>query len=232
MQELTNAFLICGTAQDASATKLADLSDRLKMRSGFSKFHLNRLWVLHRNTAPSWGRRLGILRTKFGFYTNPVIEDKVYKWAHAVNTQVCEEETEQWWRAVEDKSTPLTYRTHKAEIAMEPLYDNSGGSALLFGARAGGLRTLAYRRRFDTSTDMARLICQICGTEEKTTEHIVLHCADLGPSQLEGTTFTLALGFRGDMKKSTAVARAVPITKQIGAVVAQSAQTVPTRRQC
>ncbi|KAH8037610.1 hypothetical protein HPB51_015044 [Rhipicephalus microplus] len=52
LQELTNAFLICGTARDASATKLVDLSDLLGMRSGFSKLHLNRLWVLDRNTAP------------------------------------------------------------------------------------------------------------------------------------------------------------------------------------
>ncbi|KAH8027143.1 hypothetical protein HPB51_003512 [Rhipicephalus microplus] len=141
--------------------------------------------------------------------------DKMYKWAHAVKTQVCEEETEQWRRAMEDKSTLLTYCTHKADdIGMEPLYNNSGGGALLFQARTGALRTLAYRPTFDTSADVARAICRICGTEEETTEHIVLYCADLCPGHLEGTTFSLALGFRGDAEKSTAVARAVHIKKQ------------------
>ncbi|KAH8031178.1 hypothetical protein HPB51_013635 [Rhipicephalus microplus] len=138
----------------------------------------------------------------------------MYKWAHAVKTQVCEEETKQWRGAMEDKSALLTCRTHKADMGMEPLYDNSGGSALLFEAHAGALCTLAYRYRFDTPADVARAICRIFGTEEKTTKHIVLRCADLCPGHLEGTTFPLALGFREDTEKSTAVARAVHVTKQ------------------
>ncbi|KAH8018924.1 hypothetical protein HPB51_013990 [Rhipicephalus microplus] len=175
-------------------------------------------------TQTQWCRRLGSLKRKFGFSANPMIEDKMYKWAHAVKTQVCEEETEQWRRAMEDKSTLLTYRTHKADIGMEPLYDNRGGSALLFEARAGALRTLAYRRKFDTSVDVARAICRICSTEEETTKHIILSCADLCPGHLVGTTFPPALGFQGDTEKNTAVARAVYMRKQkIGAVVAQSA---------
>ncbi|KAH8009173.1 hypothetical protein HPB51_011345 [Rhipicephalus microplus] len=113
---------------------------------------------------------------------------------------------------MEDECTLLTYRTHKADIGIECLYNNSGGSALLFEARAGALRRLSYRRKFDTSADVARAIFRICGTEEDTTEHIFLRCLCLG--HLEGTTFTLALGFRGDTEKSTAVAREVYVTKQ------------------
>ncbi|KAH6947507.1 hypothetical protein HPB50_019583 [Hyalomma asiaticum] len=93
-------------------------------------------------TQTQWCRRLGNLKRKFGMSAKPVVEDRMYKWAHAVKTQVCEEETEQWRRAMENKSPLLTYRTHKADIGTEPLYDNSGGSALLFEARAGALRTL------------------------------------------------------------------------------------------
>ncbi|KAH8035675.1 hypothetical protein HPB51_007919 [Rhipicephalus microplus] len=83
----------------------------------------------------------------------------------------------------------------EADIRMELLYDNSGGSALLFEARAAALRTLVYHRRFNTSADVARIICRICGTEEETIEHIVLRCADLcpDPGHLEDTTFPLAL---------------------------------------
>ncbi|KAH6925985.1 hypothetical protein HPB50_012920 [Hyalomma asiaticum] len=99
---------------------------------------------------------------------------------------------------MQNKSTLLTYRTHKADIGTEPLYDNSGGSALLFEARAGALRTLTYRRRFDSPADVDRAICRICGVEEETTEHLVLHCTGLRPDHVEGTTFPLALGFRKD----------------------------------
>ncbi|KAH7998789.1 hypothetical protein HPB51_026359 [Rhipicephalus microplus] len=165
-------------------------------------------------TQTQWCRCLGSLKRKFGFSANLVIEDKMYKWAHAVKMQVCEEETEQWRRAVESKSTPFTYHTHKADICMEPLNDNSGGSALLFEARAGALRTLAYRRKFNTSADMVRAICRICSTEEETPEHIVLRCVDLCPGHIKGTTFPLALGFRGDTEKSTVGARAIHVTKQ------------------
>ncbi|KAH7952413.1 hypothetical protein HPB52_022843 [Rhipicephalus sanguineus] len=78
---------------------------------------------------------------------------------------------------MEDKSTLLSYRTHKADIGMEPLYDNSGGSALLFEPRAGALRTLGYRRKFDTLAVVARAICRICGTPpgSRTTSPVLVH---------------------------------------------------------
>ncbi|KAH6935574.1 hypothetical protein HPB50_006826 [Hyalomma asiaticum] len=164
-------------------------------------------------TQTQWCRRLGNLKRKYGMSAKPVVEDRMHKWAHAVKTQVCEEETEQWRRAMENKSTLLTYRTHKADIGTEPLYDNSGGSALLFEARAGALRTLTYRRRFDSSADVDRAICRICGVEEETTEHLVLHCTGLRPDHVEGTTYPLALGFRKDNTENRVVHRAVHNTK-------------------
>ncbi|KAH6930609.1 hypothetical protein HPB50_015518 [Hyalomma asiaticum] len=164
-------------------------------------------------TPTQWCSRLGNLKRKYGMSAKPVVEDRMHKWAHAVKTQVCEEETEQWRRAMENKSTLLTYRTHKADIGTEPLYDNSGGSALLFEARAGALRTLTYRRRFDSSADVDRAICRICGVEEETTEHLVLHCTGLRPDHVEGTTYPLALGFRKDNTENRVVHRAVHNTK-------------------
>ncbi|KAH8021721.1 hypothetical protein HPB51_016385 [Rhipicephalus microplus] len=139
----------------------------------------------------------------------PLTKNACGSWTTNVKTQVCQEEMEQWRHAMKDKSTLLTYHTHKADIGMEPLCDNSGGSALLFEARGGALRMLTYRHRFDSSADVAQALCRICGTEEETTKHIVLHCADLCAGHLEGTTLPLALGFLGDKEKSTAVARAV-----------------------
>ncbi|KAH6948250.1 hypothetical protein HPB50_023300 [Hyalomma asiaticum] len=155
-------------------------------------------------TQTQWCRRLGNLKRKYGMSAKPVVEDTMHKWAHVVKTQVCEEETEQWRRAMENKSTLLTYRTHKADIGTEPLYDNSGGRAL---------RTLTYRRRFDSSADLDRAICRICGVEEETTEHLVLHCTGLRPDHVEGTTFPLALGFRKDNTENRVVHRAVHNTK-------------------
>ncbi|KAH6947304.1 hypothetical protein HPB50_018362 [Hyalomma asiaticum] len=138
-------------------------------------------------TQTQWCRRLGNLKRKFGMSAKPVVEDRMQKWAHAVKTQVCEEETEQWRRAMENKSTLLTYRTHKAGIGTEPL--------------------------FDSSADVDRAICRICGVEEETTEHPVLHCTGLRPDHVEGTTFPLALGFRKDNTENRVVHRAVPNTK-------------------
>lgn len=43
-------------------------------------------------------------------------------------------------------------REHTAET---DLYDNGFGSYLLFGARAGALRTLVYRQWFDTTVEFS-----------------------------------------------------------------------------
>ncbi|KAH6930787.1 hypothetical protein HPB50_018395 [Hyalomma asiaticum] len=61
-------------------------------------------------TPTQWYRRLGNLKRKFGM-AKPVVEDRMYKWAHAVKTQVCEEETEQ-------HASPLRFHKTKAPIAI------------------------------------------------------------------------------------------------------------------
>ena len=142
-----------------------------------------------------WTARVYTLRRKFGFFAKPVKASTECGWARAVQEQVREEENEQWRKAMRSKATLTVYRSCKNEIEKERMYDNSGGSGLLFEARAGALRTLVYRRRFDENIDDTSAMCRVCGQEEETIPHLVLRCTCLGPRQREGTTLPEALGF-------------------------------------
>ncbi|KAG0437243.1 hypothetical protein HPB47_017538, partial [Ixodes persulcatus] len=70
-------------------------------------------------------------------------------------------------------------KAHKHNIRAEDFYDNSLGSRLLFEARAGALRTLAYRQRFDPM--IITIQCRLCDQEAETIEHLVLRCPALTP---------------------------------------------------
>ncbi|KAG0426005.1 hypothetical protein HPB47_026863 [Ixodes persulcatus] len=96
-------------------------------------------------------------------------------------TSVAESLTQQWLQDAQTKSTLGVYLANKKTIASKVrLYDNSLGSRFLFEARAGALRTLCYRRRFDTT--VTSKTCRVCGVNDKTVEHSVLDCARLEPS--------------------------------------------------
>ncbi|KAH7946431.1 hypothetical protein HPB49_024937 [Dermacentor silvarum] len=95
------------------------------------------------------------------------------------------------------KSSLMVYRKHKSEISKERLYDNNGGSGVLFEVGAGALRTLLCRRRFDDSTEVTSASCRVCEKEEETIDHLVFLCAYLCPRQREGTTLPPALGLAG-----------------------------------
>lgn len=94
---------------------------------------------------------------------------------------------------MEKKDTLQLYRRCKPDIKVERLYDNSTGSALLFEARAGALRTLEYRSRFDAS--VTSTLCRACGEEAETTEHVVRCCRNLFTPLAEGATLPQLLGF-------------------------------------
>ncbi|KAH7977810.1 hypothetical protein HPB49_003685 [Dermacentor silvarum] len=129
---------------------------------------------IHRNGVRTrWTKRLQQLSKKYGFFASLVQEETKRKWAKAVETLVRQTEVDTWQRDMEGKSTLKLYREHKQEIRMEPLYDNSVASSLLFEARAGALRTLVYRRRYDDNVGSAILT----------------------PVPIDGTTLPLALGF-------------------------------------
>ena len=65
------------------------------------------------------------------------------------------------------------------------LYDNSLGSRLLFEARAGALRTLVYKQRFDNNVQST--VCRVCEGESETSEHIILRCGGIRPSATSPT---------------------------------------------
>ncbi|KAH8026785.1 hypothetical protein HPB51_024504 [Rhipicephalus microplus] len=100
------------------------------------------------------------------------------------------------------------YGKYKAELGREKLYDNSVGCTLIFEARAGALRTLTYRSRFDQDPQVQAAICRCCSETNETAEHLILDCARLSPRPAEGTTLPQALGFAAedhDANDATAV---------------------------
>ncbi|KAG0434837.1 hypothetical protein HPB47_018841 [Ixodes persulcatus] len=113
------------------------------------------------------------------FFHDPVQEDSEGKWAREVRGRVRDAETAHWMEEAGKKSTLDVYRAHKHNIRAEDFYDNSLGSRLLFEARAGVLRTLAYRQRFDPT--IMTIQCRLCDQEAETIEHLVLRCPVLTP---------------------------------------------------
>lgn len=59
----------------------------------------------------------------------------------SIKSRVKDAETEHWTSKMQEKSSLALYREHKSEIRREGIFDNSIGSALLFEARTGMLRT-------------------------------------------------------------------------------------------
>ncbi|KAH6945750.1 hypothetical protein HPB50_009745 [Hyalomma asiaticum] len=123
-----------------------------------------------------------------------------------VRKRIREEESAQWQMSLQQKSTLQLYRTYKETIAPESLYDNSGGSGLLFEARAGALRTLTYRSHFDPSIDST--LCRACGAEKETVEHLVLQCQKLSLRPPEATTLPQALALTDRNAKVVATTKA------------------------
>ncbi|KAH7948942.1 hypothetical protein HPB49_003617 [Dermacentor silvarum] len=139
--------------------------------------------------------RVQFLRRKYGLLNYPETGGARCETAKGVQDHVRETERELWKSAMASKTTLRLYCDNKGTITPEPIYDNSGGSALLFEARAGALRTLDYRSRFDCAPEVQAAVCRVCGSERETAEHLVLNCAKLSPTPKEGTTMPQALGF-------------------------------------
>ncbi|KAG0411534.1 hypothetical protein HPB47_011338 [Ixodes persulcatus] len=147
-------------------------------------------------------KRLYQLQHKYDFFSEPVDASTETEWTSEVRKRVRDCETQQWLQDAQTKSTLGVYLAKKITIASEVrLYDNSLGSRFLFEARAGALRTLSYRRRFDTT--VTSTACRVCGANNETVEHIVLDCAKLKPSRSQDNgprlprplALTKALGF-------------------------------------
>ncbi|KAH9360917.1 hypothetical protein HPB48_003584 [Haemaphysalis longicornis] len=109
-----------------------------------------------------------------------------------VRERVSQVETQQWAGRAAAKPALHFYVAHKREIRCEGFYDNASGSGLLFEARSGTLRT----RRWQVSCGTAEsAICELCGEEEESIEHVVLSCPRLEPKQPSGVSLEQALGF-------------------------------------
>ncbi|KAG0443412.1 hypothetical protein HPB47_014946 [Ixodes persulcatus] len=108
-----------------------------------------------------WRKRLYQLEKKFGFFIEPVEATTEKEWESVVRKRVREQEIVQWLEAARTKSTLTMYAELKQQITAETrLYDNSLGSRLLFEARAGALRTLVYKQRFDNNVQST--VCRVC----------------------------------------------------------------------
>ncbi|KAG0437328.1 hypothetical protein HPB47_017490 [Ixodes persulcatus] len=125
-------------------------------------------------TRTRWQKRLYQLQTKYGFFAEPLKVVTGERLESKVRRRVREREVFQWFEAAQAKPTLLVYSKNKQLIAAETLlYGNSLGSRLLFEARAGALRTLVYRERFDPK--VVSTMCRACREEPETVEHLVLY---------------------------------------------------------
>ncbi|XP_037557960.1 uncharacterized protein LOC119435064 [Dermacentor silvarum] len=152
-------------------------------------------YVYLKGIQTQWRSRVQFLRRKYGLLNYSETGGARCETAKGVQDHVRETERELWKSAMASKTTLRLYCDNKGTITPEPIYDNSGGSALLFEARAGALRTLDYRSRFDCAPEVQAAVCRVCGSERETAEHLVLNCAKLSPTPKEGTTMPQALGF-------------------------------------
>ncbi|KAG0429238.1 hypothetical protein HPB47_023825 [Ixodes persulcatus] len=198
-------------AREASSKIAYDGRLRLMDRCRWAK----RLFIYTNLTGlrTRWQKRLYQLQHKYGFFSEPVDASTETEWTSEVRKRVRDCETQQWLQDAQTKSTLGVYLANKITIASEVrLYDNSPGSRFLFEARAGALRMVPYRRRFDTT--VTSTMCGVCGVNDEMVEHIVLDCARLKPSRSQDNgprrprplALAEALGFTdSEIGQSTAV---------------------------
>lgn len=133
-----------------------------------------------------WRKRTRRLRTK---YMKPGSAGETTK---AIKNEVKETETTTWKKRMDAKKSLDIYRIGKQEITREKLFDNTKGSALLFEARAGCLRTKTLIRE-----PVQEELCAGCGNEPETMRHIVTECKSIRPVLSDGAIqLPEALGFK------------------------------------
>ena len=131
------------------------------------------------------------------------------KTAKAIKKEARQTETNKWKEKMESKTSLEMYRAEKFEIRKENLYDNSKGSALLFEARAGCLRTKSFVGKYNHNDG----VCVVCGKETETIRHIVLECECIHPNLYDvNIRLPEALGFKGSTE--TVNYKAVEVTKR------------------
>lgn len=148
-----------------------------------------------------WRKRTRRLRTK---YIKPGGAGETTK---EIKKNVKEAETTNWEKRMEAKKSLAIYRIGKRQITREKFFDNTKGSALLFEARAGCLRTKTLIRE-----QVQDELCAGCGREPETMRHIVTECKGIRPV-LGGGDIQLpeALGFKVNEKVN---GKAVEVSKR------------------
>ena len=149
-----------------------------------------------------WRKRSRKLATKYR------IIETVNRQPGVIRKKVREIETVNWMQRMETKRTMEIYKNEKKEIRRENLYDNTKGSALLFEARAGCLRTKTYRNKYSELDET----CVCCSKDPETTQHILMECDGIHPARTVGNVqLPEALGFKveGNINRS-----AVEISKR------------------
>ncbi|KAH9383301.1 hypothetical protein HPB48_024421 [Haemaphysalis longicornis] len=136
-----------------------------------------------------WTKRVRALSEKYGVPLPALCNLKDTTMTRAkVRERVSQVETQQWAGRAAAKPALHFYVAHKREIRCEGFYDNASGSGLLFEARSGTLRT----RRWQVSCGTAEsAICELCGEEEESIEHVVLYCPRLEPPYFDSGNILL-----------------------------------------
>uniref|UniRef100_UPI0022405C0D hypothetical protein n=1 Tax=Klebsiella pneumoniae TaxID=573 RepID=UPI0022405C0D len=143
-------------------------------------------YIYMKSVDTQWRKRTRRLRTK---YMKPGSAGETTK---AIKNEVKGSETTNWEKRMEAKKSLDTYRIGKREITREKFFDNTKGSALLFEARAGCLRTKTLIRG-----QVQEELCAGCGKEPETMLHIVMKCKGIRPVLSEGDIqLPEALGFK------------------------------------
>lgn len=148
-------------------------------------------YLYRKSVDTQWRKRTRRLTSK---YTAGIVSHMSTK---SVKGKVREAERIYWMAAMEKKPALSNYRKGKNEIRREAFYDNSRGSALLFEARSGCLRTRSYKARFSKEEEQ----CTCCGKDKETAEHVLIECGDIHPGVRLGTSLQEALGFRDNNGK-------------------------------
>nr|XP_050025368.2 uncharacterized protein LOC126520614 [Dermacentor andersoni] len=143
-------------------------------------------YLYTRNVDTRWRKRTRKLTSKYLGSSGGTSKES------SVKKMVNETERGMWSTEMLTKSALETYRTFKQEIAKENIYYNSKGSSMLFEARTGVLRTKTYRARYQEID----LVCEACGEEEETAEHLILACNLLHPAFESNGELFKALGFK------------------------------------
>ena len=128
------------------------------------------------NTRSKWTKAikchldtLGLTMSALGAMKKGDLKSAVREWDY-----------QEWLQELERKSTLFVYKKSKDEIREETVYDNTPASVILYRSRTNTLPLNDRKRHTNGNT-----VCDICGEEEETLSHFILHCSALSETRRE-----------------------------------------------